>query len=333
VDLAGAGQFRRFTGTSRDALDAGSAAYGSGAQTCATLVCHNLVTTPTGTGNWEGAGAPACSTTCHAVEYSATGREGHQQHAVAKGYGCGQCHVDHTGDFKHLTGVVQFAWNNSGTLEWTYGSASAGAYSKGNFTYSYSGASANGTCANVYCHVDKTTLVWNTTTAACTLCHTRSTGGYNPSSGLHYGATAPTVSGKWHDDTLDTAKGCTVCHTALSGLATHVNGTFKDNSGATTAMSLIADYHQVTAGVGTCWGTVVVSGTACHGGVGEKGVWQREWNSAVHYASGDTPCSGCHGGLANDWSFGTGAHSTTDGSVEHGYNLWDTNSAAAQVIG
>ena len=70
---------------------------------------------------------------------------------------------------------------------------------------------------------------------------------------------------------------------------------------------------------------------------GRGGAWLREWNSATHYsATADVPCTGCHGGLAtlpaNDWTFGTGAHNTTDGSVEHGYNLWDTL-ASADVIG
>jgi predicted CxxxxCH...CXXCH cytochrome family protein len=331
VNVAGAGAFRKFTGSTNDALDTGSGAYSLANANCSNLVCHNLSATPSGASGWNGTGSPNCTTLCHTPNNTSVAREGHEEHVVTRSYGCTECHVNNGTDNAHINGQVQFAFTG---MEQTYGGGDA-TYSGGASVTYQKPTAATGTCANVYCHVDKTTPAWNTVidNTACTACHqTGQTAAPNPSSGLHYGSTAPTVTGQWHDNTLDPTKKCTVCHTTLFSQLTHVNGIFQGGNGQKTQMGLIADYTQTADNVGTCMGTPgIVGGVGCHDGGGDAGRWARRWDRTIHYATDGTECKGCHGGLGtNDWTFGTD-DAVGDGQVSHGKD-WDTN-ATADVIG
>jgi len=66
----------------------------------------------------------------------------------------------------------------------------------------------------------------------------------NPSSGLHYGTTAPTVSGRMHDNTLNTTSRCGYCHESVTIQTGHVNGMFNAGTGATGSMGLATFYTQ-----------------------------------------------------------------------------------------
>jgi hypothetical protein len=208
----------------------------------------------------------------------------------------------------------------------------------------YSGGNGTGgSCSGIDCHNNVTTPAthewYDGATSNCVMCHTKATSGSNPSSGLHYGATAPTVSSTWHDNTLNgNANDCLPCHTmpAYSAAGTHINGTFSGNStiaGDRTALGLTFSttngYTQTADNVGTCIGTWV---SGCHPG-GDAGTWARRWDSSIHYGTlvSMAPCAGCHGGFNNDWTFGTTAN-TTDGSVEHNRN-WDGDGNPSEVIG
>ena len=211
-----------------------------------------------------------------------------------------------------------------------------GVYTPGNGT--------NGSCATVDCHNNITNPVthewYDNSTSNCVMCHTRATSGNNPSSGLHFGSTAPTVSGVWHDNTLNgNTNDCLPCHTmpAYSQAGTHLNGTFTGNgtlAANRTNMGLFASYTNAgTDGQGSCSGAGV--GAGCHNPTGgDNGTWARRWNSATHYATiaSFTPCAGCHGGFgANDWTFGAD-NVVGDASVSHNRN-WDGDANTSEVIG
>lgn len=194
-------------------------------------------------------------------------------------------------------------------------------------------AAFNGTtynCTTSDCHNNKDTTAtyswYAASTSTCTMCHTRATSGSNPSSGLHYGSTAPTVSGAWHDDSL--SGGCVACHNSLPAIntaaSTHIDSLFQGGNSQKTQMGLFATYTQTADNVGTC-------ATTCHSGAGDNGTWARRWDASIHYVSTGAECAGCHGGFNNDWTFGSTAN-TTDGSVEHNRN-WDGDANLSEVIG
>jgi predicted CxxxxCH...CXXCH cytochrome family protein len=295
-----------------------------GQKSCENVDCHYRVKTPsTGTSpnvGWYNASDQATCSTCHG-----SGTAGAD---LPNTY----CHASGSYTTSHLDNQV--SWSFAGTLDpggtrtETYNGSATGTtsvkYGTGTF----------GTCANVYCHIKTSSPAWNTTIASnnCTDCHqTGQTAAPNPSSGLHYGTTAPTVSGKWHDNTLDSTNKCTVCHTTLLSQSTHVDGTFHGGAGQKTQMGLFAGYTQTADNQGTCSGSGV-SGAGCHGiDPIDAGNWNRVWNSTVSYQTNGTECKGCHGGFATgDWTFGI-ADNTTDYQVSHERD-WQGGDGA-EVIG
>jgi predicted CxxxxCH...CXXCH cytochrome family protein len=259
---------------------------------------------------------------------------------------CDMCHNDATGVGGGGHYPASYSWSDApadvgafNQMWGAYANDTDGAYTNPTWggatsTSPWTGGSS---CSALDCHNSKTTgagFEWyGATLTACTMCHTRATSGSNPSSGLHYGSTAPTVSGAWHDDTLTATNKCVVCHTTLATQSTHINGAFTGNgtlAADRTAMGLFAAYtNGGTDGVGSCSGAAV-GGTGCHVG-GDAGTWARRWNSAIHYANTGAECAGCHGGFNNDWTFGTD-NVVNDGSVSHDRN-WNGNETSGEVIG
>ncbi|MEW6488433.1 MAG: CxxxxCH/CxxCH domain-containing protein, partial [Thermodesulfobacteriota bacterium] len=273
---------------------------------------------------------------------AASALSGVEQNAI-----CEMCHNDASGVGGGTHYPSGYTWTAApadvgafNQMWGTYASDADGAYAAATYggsvdTSPWTGGSS---CSALDCHNSKTTgagFEWYGATAtACTMCHTRATTGSNPSSGLHYGNTAPTVSQAWHDDTLTTTNKCVVCHTTLTTQSTHINGAFTGNgtfAADRTAMGLFAAYtNGGTDGVGSCSGAAV-GGAGCHEG-GDAGTWARRWNSAIHYATDGTECAGCHGGMnETDWTFGSVAN-TTDNIVEHNRD-WNGNATTGEVIG
>ncbi len=250
---------------------------------------------------------------------------------------CSYCHPNATGSAAFLavhgangpgngvgnvTGYVDYLWSTISGTEQTDAGAT--------FTV------ADGTCANIGCHYEKSTGTsatgygWYTANDGdCLVCHTL--GGAStadPKSGLHTG-TLPLTQVN-HDDSFPTGGTCASCHTlpASTSSSTHVNG-------ATVAGSTnpTADYYVFTAythSTESCSGAPV--NTNCHDGIGDAGSWARKWSTTARNTDG-TECANCHGGInESDWTFGTGAHNTTDGNVEHNYS-WDGDANTSEAIG
>ena len=254
---------------------------------------------------------------------------------------CGYCHAagpnddDHgtTGDAEVFSATVNSSVIQVAKALWGADDAATVA--------SYTASSD--TCSNVDCHNNKTTPTSPTdfswyggASGTCTLCHTRATSGSNPSSGLHYGSTAPTVSGQWHDDTL--TGGCIACHTDLpandsTAASTHIDSFFTgDGSNATdlTNMGLFSAYtNGGSDNIGSCSGTLVGDTAGCHGSDGngatpngDDGTWAREWDSSVSYATDGTQCAGCHGTFSG-WAWNEAEATTTDHTDPYSGNTGD----------
>jgi len=201
-------------------------------------------------------------------------------------------------------------------------------------------AQASFSCQNVDCHNRKDTTSaysWYVgATSSCLMCHTAGGGASyvaDPTGGLHDPSPAPTISGVAHDEAFGTPSvTCTYCHTympAVTSTSTHMtNGSSPANGSANGT----GDFYVFTAysdGNSGCLGGLV--NTGCHDGPGETGTWARRWSTTAYLAD-NSACSNCHGGFnGSDWTFGLGAHVTTDGNVEHYYS-WDTD-ASSEVIG
>ena len=320
---------------------------------CENMDCHYRAPTPvkgTATADGDGWFQPLAVATCQKCHGDGTAGaalpNAHAQHvgtlSPQKSFGCWYCHPSGASNANytigHQTGVVE--WNFTNTLDpggartETYGGLAAGATAVKYGTGSFS------TCAGVYCHI-QTSPAWNAAIGAadCTLCHqTGQTAEPNPSSGLHYGSAPPTVSGTWHDDTLDAVNRCAACHATVRTQGTHVDGVFNGgaDAGDVARMGLFPAYAQLADGVGTCSGAAV-GAAGCHDG-GDGGSWARRWDASVNYAANGEECRGCHGGFgpstdtpANGWTFGTGAHNAADGSTEHAYN-WDGDANGPEMM-
>ena len=313
-------------------------------KSCQNVDCHYRAASPvrgTATASGDGWFQPLAIAGCPKCHGDGTAGvalpDAHQRHVgtlpTQKSYACWYCHPSGSGNadysFSHQTGVVEWDFTDTldpgGSRTETYAGLAAGT------TAVKYGTGAASACTGVYCHI-QASPPWNGAIAAtgCTLCHqTGEIDAPNPSSGLHYGGTPPTVSGTWHDETLEAVNGCAACHTAVRTEGTHVDGTFNGGAGDASRMGLFAAYTQTADGVGTCSGAAVgVAG--CHDG-GDGGSWSRLWDASVGYETNGSECRGCHGGFAADWTFGTGAHNATDASTEHGYN-WDGDAAGPEVM-
>jgi predicted CxxxxCH...CXXCH cytochrome family protein len=180
-----------------------AATFSAATDSCSSTKCHNNNATPSGATNWLT--PPAWTTTgcdntqCHASPRAASGT--HLTHYQAKSYACSQCHAV-PATLGHADGKVNLSF--TGTLSGLtagafYDKDASGTSTPGDNAFAAFGT-ATSTCANVYCHVGKTTPAWNGTIAAdaCTACHTAGGAGTNPTSGLHTGPL--TVSGNPHDD-------------------------------------------------------------------------------------------------------------------------------------
>ncbi len=222
-----------------------------------------------------------------------------------------------------MTGYVDALWTTIGAAESTDTGATL--------------VTGDMTCANFDCHNNQATPAsygWYAAgTSACTMCHAvGGTGISQPVDGLHDNTPLPTVSGVAHDESFPTGATCTTCHVylpAFSNTSTHMgNGTTPADGGANTT----ADFYVFTAytdSSAACSGAPVNAN--CHDGVGDAGTWARVWSTTAYNSDG-TECNNCHGGQnKSDWTFGSGAHSTTDGNVEHNYS-WDGD-ATSLVIG
>jgi hypothetical protein len=248
---------------------------------------------------------------------------------------CAYCHENPNGvafPLLHLNGAVQVTgyvdalWSTPGGAE----SQDPGA--------AYFTTGATDGCLGVDCHNNKTamgTLGWyGASPGTCIMCHTPG-GGANriadPLGGLHRNAPGPKVTGVAHDDLFGSGAGCPTCHTVPAvapGSGHMTDGT----SPADTAGNGPGDFYLTLPGYrdedGTCGGASVDTG--CHDGAGERGSWRRRWSLTAYNGDG-TECANCHGGFSDDWTFGTGAHDTTDGDVEHGYS-WDGD-GVGEVVG
>ncbi len=246
---------------------------------------------------------------------------------------CAYCHPNpaggafggvHNDGARNVTGYVDALWTTIGAAESTDVDATL--------------VTGDMTCANVDCHNQQATLAaygWYAGGAStCTMCHAvGGTGIADPTDGLHDDTSLPTISGVAHDESFPTGGTCTTCHVympAVSNTSTHMsNGTTPADGPANTTADfyVFTAYTDSTAG---CSGTPVNAG--CHDGAGDAGTWARVWSTTAYNSDG-TECANCHGGInESDWTFGSGAHSTTDGNVEHNYN-WDTDGGSAEVIG
>ena len=199
------------------------------------------------------------------------------------------------------------------------------------------GSIAAGVCSNVDCHNNKATSGGYTWTGAgtsvCLMCHTLGGASNDPTSGLHN--VVPTVTGQTHDDTFATGGTCITCHTTLPTVAgTHINGSFTGNgfiAGDKTNMGLFTAYTATADNLGTCAGAAV-GGASCHANIMDAGSWARKWDASIPGQTNGTECQGCHGGMSGtDWTFGGGAHNTTDYNVEHNYS-WDGD-GSNEIIG
>ncbi|MDD2366782.1 MAG: CxxxxCH/CxxCH domain-containing protein [Desulfuromonadaceae bacterium] len=231
--------------------------------TCSAAVCHSngkgvLRTTPA----W-GSLAPADCNTCHDATPSTAS---HNKHIAGYGYGCIQCHTDHTVEarpFQHATSAgrnidVHFSApsNSSGTF-------------------------AANQCSNIYCHSNGQAGGANVTatpswggSATCADCHGTA-------------ATAASLSGKHASHVnnaavLGTNYGCVECHSAtvsdnstISDVTKHVNGTI-DVAGTKVG--------SVTVTTGpTC------ASSSCHWD-GKSVQRPVTWTQATSLG-----CNGCHG--------------------------------------
>ncbi len=246
---------------------------------------------------------------------------------------CAYCHQDpaganfaklHNNGTRNVTGYVDFLWTTIGAAESTDANATL--------------VTGDMTCANFDCHnrqVTPASYGWYAAgTSACTMCHAvGGTGIADPTDGLHDNTPLPTVSGVAHDESFPTGGTCTTCHVyipAVSNTSTHMaNGTTPADGGANTT----ADFYVFTAytdSAAACSGAPVNAN--CHDGAGDAGTWARVWSTTAYNSDG-TECVNCHGGVTGEvWTFGSGAHSTTDGNVEHNYS-WDTDGTSSEVIG
>ncbi|MDF1537154.1 MAG: hypothetical protein P1S46_11810, partial [bacterium] len=180
-----------------------------------------------------------------------------------------------------------------------------------------------GTCNDVDCHNNKQTAAgyrwYESTVAACTMCHTVGTGNasafVDPESGLH--DESPRVSGVTHDDSFSysgSTGGCVTCHTATPSSA-HYDGN-DDSTIGTTGNTAIA----FTAGVGFADSTIppscAVSIAGCHleADVGET--WKRLWTENADQTDG-TECAGCHGDFTAGWAGGV-MHATAPSTKGNG---------------
>jgi predicted CxxxxCH...CXXCH cytochrome family protein len=242
-------------------------------------------------------------------------------HPNATGSGSAAFTAAHNKGTGSVTGYVDYLWSTISATEQT----DAGA------TY----VVADGTCANIGCHYEKSTGTsaagygWYTANnGSCTVCHTiGGAGTANPTSGLHTGTLKTTAVN--HDDSFPTAGTCGSCHLipASTATSTHVNGGTPANTSANTS----ADFYLFTAytdSSASCAGIQV--GTNCHDGTGDAGTWARKWSTTARNSDG-SECANCHGGInKTDWTFGAGAHNTNDGNVEHNYS-WDTDASTESV--
>jgi predicted CXXCH cytochrome family protein len=270
---------------------AGSVAFTYTSSSCGTNVCHNIgdgATAPvTDPYPWNG-GALANCTICHAGT-PATG-----------------AHAKHVGNTAYVSGSCTDCHSNATTTQITATTHIDGTRNTGG------GKSvvfnANGSCTNT-CHLSAEAGDWTGGAAAiaCSDCHSGSgaaayIGGdktsvpgpnYMPQYNMHL--TVPTVSGKQHTDT-GLATTCATCHSTISGLATHADGTWNVDSGTNSDRGMFAAF---TDGLpATCATTCHSAGTA----------WRYKWSATSGNTDG-TQCANCHGTFADGWTTGT-VHAT-----------------------
>ncbi len=239
---------------------------------------------------------------------------------------CAYCHPTTTGTgwplhntgVRPVTGYVDAIWTTITATEGT----DAGATHTG------------GTCTNMACHNEKSTTAtygwYATNTSTCLMCHTIGSGTANPTSGLHAGTL--TLTRENHDDSFLTGGSCSTCHLAgyMTAAGSHINGTVATGSATNTTADFYVFTAYTDATTGSCSGAPV--NTNCHDGIGDAGTWRRLWSTTAQNTDG-TECANCHGGVTGKvWTFGLGAHSATDGNVEHNYS-WDGDGASSEVIG
>ena len=237
----------------------------------------------------------------------------------------------------HQTGVVEWDFTNTldpgGTRTETYNGLATGT------TAVKYGAGAFSTCAGAYCHI-QTSPPWNAAIGAtgCTLCHqTGQTAAPNPSSGLHYGSTPPTVSGsvaRRHAGGGEPVRG-------LSHVGAHPGHPCgrhlqrRRRPGTWPGWACSPPTRRRPTG----WAPAPEprwASAGCHDG-GDGGSWARPWDAAINYATNGSECQGCHGGFgqptdtpAYGWTFGA-THNAADGSTEHAYN-WDGDARGPEVM-
>lgn len=279
-------------------LDNGSFAI-AGNKTCATVDCHNNVTTPTSPTNfsWYGGGTSAC-VMCHvdvtngAVANSNGGT--HVAHTSAsttfgRVISCNDC---------HRTASETIAWGSPGTAPTNSHINGTFTVSSNVVTFTYSG----GSCGTNACHnagngstaPATPSYPWGTALANCTICH----------------AAVPTVTAA-HTPHLGNAtlvpNGCNECHDAAN-VSTHIDAKI-DFGGVVSAPATNASYD------GSCTNTCHVAG----GG---------DWSGGAAALA----CTDCHAGSyvgGNNWRASgnnylaqSGLHAMTATNVtSHNQNL------------
>jgi hypothetical protein len=323
-------------------FDAAKVTYSSGENgTCFTANCHNQGSGGQDQSNtWDNSTQLECDD-CHYYEGPVTSSSvadstnnvnhlapltnAHNAH-FDKAKQCVLCHtVQGDGDTTHIDVATNLVTKSNAD----FGEATVG----GSMTITYSNPNCTANFGGLGCHASAPAdQNWTDTSIGCTNCHVTQAASntYDPYSGVHDDA-GTLVSSTPHDDSFGVGGTCTTCHASMASETNHINGT--DNGNTVNDLGLNADlsYSQSAGDDGSCFGSGNGTLTNCHSGAGDDGTWQRLWDSSVSYANdGSTECAGCHGGFANDWTFGTD-NVDADGSVSHDRD-WD-GATPGEVIG
>ncbi len=158
--------------TGQDGVSYGSGSWlptaGQGTMTCENIYCHG------GTDNMGGSnpqwnGNITCNS-CHGTSASNTPPGySHTTHVGQMGQACTICHgsTPTPGSNGHVNGSVKWDLTdapNTGSLA-TYNGSTTGE------SGTLAPSAVYGTCSNVSCHYGRTTPVWNSGPATCTICH------------------------------------------------------------------------------------------------------------------------------------------------------------------